>query len=384
MSTHTEKVIKSIALSRLKSGIRLVKQLKEFEWKEEINAILNRIDVVFQHIIDRLRITDRNLIPAGTLNELADLIQPILDSLQESVDSEEILFDVDTSNDRLDRLLVGASYLPIVRIRTTNEVLQRVADSFHQETKSSIDAMGSTRETMEQESGEIRETYASIKEEIRGSADKLEQEVTSIQENFRSSQEKRNKDFQDQQSEREEKFYENLNPVINEVESYRKQAKEMLEEVAGATSAAHYTKQRNTQKLAADRWRRGGVGALLLLFSVAAWFVWDSRSTDVEFSAVWLITRSSIIITLGTLVAYTWRQSGQHRRREEQIDRVASELILLWPFVNRLPDKERLAVILHVAPLYFKGGFSMGTEPESSGDLMEMLKSLREEYVDDD
>ena len=132
----------------------------------------------------------------------------------------------------------------------------------------------------------------------------------------------------------------------------------MLEEVAGASMAEHYAKQRDKQNQAADRWRIIGVTALFLLVAAATGLFFDLRTTGGELSVAALIARSGVPASLLILATYALRQSGHHRQREEDVSRVSNELMLLWPFMNRLPDEERKSLMLGITPLYFKGGLS--------------------------
>ena len=176
------------------------------------------------------------------------------------------------------------------------------------------------------------------------------------------------------QETRHQDFRERFDPVVADLERFRDEAKKILEEVAGASSAEHYAKLRDSQKKNADIWRWIGVGGLSILVVTAGLIFFDTRSTDIDFSTAWLVARSGLLFSLGIFAGYAFRQSGQHRRREEAIARVANELLLLWPFMARLPDADRELLLREITPLYFKGGLSGGDTAEQAN-AMERIRT---------
>ena len=150
----------------------------------------------------------------------------------------------------------------------------------------------------------------------------------------------------------------------------------MLEEVAGASTADHYAKLREEQNKAANRWRWIGVGFLVawFLLSVGVMFFFGLDLENVgAISLLWRVSVFSPFVVAG---AYALRQSGHHRQREEDIARVANELMLLWPFIHRLPDEDRQTILREITPLYFKGGLSAhdpGDDVGLAGRLRDVL-----------
>ena len=407
MSEHTDKVRNSAAVANLRECVELLRSLPIEGWDdEEARQLITRLTAAANDILGRLTIGDRNLIPGNVIDELEDQTHNILEAVQSLSDSApSVEIDISDANDQIDQILVTASSLPVLRIRTTNAVLEKAAEQFDREANSAraaiskdVDSLrteladfyqgiqnattdfnnrlAEIRELVDQRASEAQDTFGSLSATINEATERLQREVTSIQETFRESQGRQFDEFTESQSQRfaeftaaqetrDQEFHERLDSTIEDIESYRDQARNMLEEVAGASSAEHYAKQRDAQKSSADSWRLGGVIAFLALCVAAVGIFIDARLSEEDFSLVWFAARTGVLGTLAAFTTIAMRQSGQHRRREEQIDRVANELMLLWPFVNRLPDEDRLAVILHVAPLYFKGGLPMGVEADS-------------------
>ena len=204
----------------------------------------------------------------------------------------------------------------------------------------------------------------SLHRQVQLATERLERDVSNIQEAFRNSQAEHADEFRESQENREREYHDRLDPTVAETEEFRNQAKSMLEEVAGASTAEHYARQRERQNEAADRWRLVGVGALVILVLAAGILYYDFRTTSRDISVSEVLARSGVLVSLLVLATYALRQSGHHRQREEDVSRVSNELMLLWPFMNRLPDEDRKALLLQITPLYFKGGLS----PHDAGD----------------
>ena len=395
MSEFTDQIRNSSAASNLREGVALLRELTPVVWDiEETRDLITRLTVVLESILGRLTIAERNLVPGNILAPLGSQTQQILEAIQNLYNSApNVPVNLPEINGWIDDVLNTASALPVLPIRTTNQVLEKAAEQFDREAtsaKASISAEVNTlrsemagfhraleqattdfndraaeiQELIHQSTTEMQNTTNALSGRINQATERLERDVTNIQERFRESQSEQSAAFDDSQERRDREFHERLDPTLADIESFRDQAKRMLEEVAGASSAEHYANLRDAQKKNADLWRWIGVGGLLILVVMAGFIFFDTRSADTDFSSVWLVARSSLLFSLGVFAGYAFRQSGQHRRREEAIARVANELMLLWPFMARLPDSDRELLLREITPLYFKGGLSGGDTAE--------------------
>ena len=398
MSEFTDQVRNSAALSNLKEISGLLIELGSVEWDvQEAGDLITRLTVVSENIRARLSIADRNLVPGNVLAPLESQTQELLTAIQSlSNAAPSVPINIARANRWIDDVLATASTLPVLPIRTTNAVLTKASEQFDREATSAKASISAEVEALrlemedfrqgiqqaltefnnravelqgliDQRSDETQGTTNSLMARTNQAIERLERDVTNIQGNFRDSQSDRSNLFAEAQESREREFHEKLDPVVGHIESLRDQAKGMLEEIAGASSAEHYAKQRDDQKRNADLWRWIGIAAAGGLIAAAIWIYFDSTSAGPDFSFNLLAGRTGLLGALVLLVTYALRQSGQHRRREEEIGRVANELSLLWPFVSRLPDEDRKELMLGITPLYFKGGLPMRDQAEHAG-----------------
>ena len=368
---------------------------REFHHQASEDAIIRCARVV-KHVMGRLTVANRDLVAGESLNHLenpATNLASYVEELAECEDDGE--FDVDHLNELIDHLLVSASMLPVLPIRTTPEILLRATENFDDEVRSKVAHVGeqldATRlaaaayrddvNSLLERTGELAATFRSNLDEqfndlnsdveelmgrTRGATEQLERDVTSTQEVFRESQRQREEDFAKSQNQRDNEIRNNLEPTVTEIEDFRDQAISMLEEVAGASTAEHYAKLRDKQEDAANRWRMIGFGSFLgwAVLSVGVFLFFEINGNPGDWLSI--LWRLGIVSPLVVTGSYCLRQSAKHRQREEDISRVANELMLLWPFMNRLPETDREALLRDITPLYFKGGLvSQSVEGES-------------------
>ena len=408
MTEFNDRVRDSVAVANLKQANAVLGQLSDAYWEHQTRVdLIHRLSIVGKDTLARLS-TNRDLIAQHMLDSLQGPSQEFLDWTNNiaATPMEDDSYQYDASH-AADNLLLAASTLPALRIRTTRKVFERAAEQFDRDVQLSVSAISKRFAEMSSEFSdmssrveqtltqfteqatrleervsnqvthadhsanslleEARVTRDSLLARITEATERLEREVTSIQEVFRDSQGERDEDFRSSQDKRNEEFYQRLDPTIADVEGFRDQARSMLEEVAGASTAEHYVDHSQQQNKTADNWRWIGFSALIVMAFASAWVFYESSRTEQDFSFAWLIARSGLLGTILLVAAYALRQSGHHRRQAENMERLANELQLLWPFMNRLPSEHREALLMEITPLYFRGEASDDARIDSKG-----------------
>ena len=420
MSEFDDRVRDSEVLSNLRQAVEILAQLQSNKWEHQrVIHLIDRLQVVGRNVLDRLTLANRWLVTEQMLSDLQEPSQQIISSIHDIANmplSDEP--DYGSIIQYCDDLLARASALPVVTIRTTPEVLQKAAEQFDREVTSSTaeltekmeairsqltDADRQAQESSDnfqrlvadseatmnqrvadaeshtnQSLSEIHSMAEALLQEARDAGQRVNHELTNIHDIFRKSEDQRAEEFlafqarrEESQTRRDEEYQEWLGANKASIEDLQEQARSMLEEVAGASSAVHYSRLREEQNAAANLWRRVGVGALGLsiLIAISVVVYYTVTSADIDLSAATIIGRYSIVFSSLILATYALKQSGHHRRREQDLSRVANELMLLWPFVNRLPETERIRILEKITPEYFRGGLT----PQDAGDKVGLL-----------
>ena len=404
MSEHTDRILHSGAVSNLRECVELLSTLSEVDWEiEGTQDLIVRLTSTTKSVLGRLTIADRNLVPINIVDDLDSHSQWILETVRNLTESAPGLnIDLSNANSQIDGILTAASALPVVPIRTTSLVLERAAEQFDREAISAKAAISAEVDSLRtviagfrqqihatvQESdrrfAETQSKTESLYARINDATEQLQREVTSIQEVFRTSQNQRDTEFKEDQANRDREFHDSLDSTIEDIKRFRDEADKMLEEVAGAGTAAHYVGHSQQQNKAANLWRRIGVGALFIMVLSSGWVFYEYSQTEQEFSVAWLIARTGVWGSMLIFAAYALRQSGKHRQQAENARRLANELQLLWPFMNRLPSEHKEALLLEITPLYFKGQSSEDPKIEKQGPVRKIIDRFWNAKVEGD
>ena len=389
MSEYYDRVQNSAAVAELRNLKTSLSDLAEKKWEHQNTIdLIVRLEVVNGNVLNRVTLSDCNLITLSTLAELEAQIRQLqnlviqFDSLP--LDGQPNFAQL---NEAADAILRASSTLPLIPSNALADEIQVYAQQYQREAESSAgtireefakiqaqvgdverelqdysnqskEILTQAQEVVAEQENQSRTNLNSLENRINQATSRLESEVNNNSGHFQNAQTERENQFKADQERRDREYHDRLDTTVAQVEDFRNQASSMLEEVAGASMAEHYAKQRDRQNKVADRWRVVGVAALGLLVVVAGGLFLDLRATSGDLSLAELIARSGVPASLLILATYALRQSGHHRQREEDVSRVSNELMLLWPFMNRLPDDDRKSLMVEITPLYFKGGLS--------------------------
>ena len=295
MTEFNNRVRDSVVVTNLRQANATLAELSAMDWEHQTRVdLIHRLSSVGKDTIARLS-TNRELIAEQTLNNLSHLSQEFLNWVNNiaatSTDDDSYRYEASIA---ADNLLLTASSLPPLRIRTTNEIFERATEQFDHEMQSSVSALSNRiaeisaefsdmSNRIDQNSTQFNERTAQLEARLTEATERLEREVTSTQEVFRESQRERDEEFTSSQDERNKEFHSQLDPIVADVNNFRTQARSMLEEVAGAGTAEHYVGHSQEQNKAANIWRWIGVGALFVMALASVWVFYESSRTEQDF-----------------------------------------------------------------------------------------------------
>lgn len=144
--------------------------------------------------------------------------------------------------------------------------------------------------------------------------------------------------------------------ALEDVESKRKEVERLHGVITDTSTTGAFRKEAKEQKDAADHWRVvtvvfGSVAALLAIGSVVASAVWEDAATSTSA----IIAKTTATLVAAGIAAYAGRQSGRHRRREEEAKRLELELVAFPPFIDSLDDDQKREVRKEFAERAFRG-----------------------------
>ncbi len=415
MTQHFQRVRSGAAVSQLEEASDILDELDSIDWTHQNTLeIVSRLKSVTKNIYDRLTVADSDLVPGSLIPQLDQMSRYILETARVIRDAgPDARVNTDNVHNQIDAYLGSVSALPMIPIRTTPRVLHGATEQFAREVnsaeakitnlasdfgskveslKADIDEKereftgNATDQTsrMEVEFGRLRDSLQNLENRTGEAIEELRTQVTSHQQAFLDAQNQRDEVFRDAQSQRRDQYRAWFEESNDDIRSLQDQARGMLEEVAGASTAAHYVGHSLQQSKTADIWRLIGVGALLAMAVASVWVFYDSSRTEQDFSVAWLVARTGLLGSILIFAAYALRQSSNHRRQAQGMQRLANELQLLWPFMNRLPDEHKEALLLEITPLYFRGQSSNDARLDSQGLARRLLDKLGKLKVEGD
>lgn len=159
------------------------------------------------------------------------------------------------------------------------------------------------------------------------------------------------------------------NGAVERLADYERQAREALGAVGSTAQSASYQVTADSAGQRRTRWQAGAVGGMavaaiaLLVFVVA-----DPVAVDLSAAAiVGMVKRALFVGFLGILSRYCAAMADGARREQLWAHQRAVELRALGPYLEPLPDSERLKMRERLADKYFGVGSTLLVEAASQG-----------------
>ena len=290
MSQNLDRIHQSDATKNLRlAESELDKQVKR-DWTLHVTKlVVARLRAVVSDVVRRLTSTDPLLIPEQLLSEMDDASVEFLNIVQSMEDlelDEEV--DIDEHDRVADRLLLVASGLPPLRLLLGVEEIRKAADQFRRETNASLIPVkeelgqalsqlesvrkqtdGFTEEItrkQEESKAEADRLLETFREEVRGEAqgfinqaneslshaqdaiqvatsakDNVAQELEQAHSIFADLRDRHAREFSEVEAYRDIQHKEQTDRILGEIDQLKQQARSMLQEVAGAAWAEHYS-----------------------------------------------------------------------------------------------------------------------------------------------
>lgn len=153
----------------------------------------------------------------------------------------------------------------------------------------------------------------------------------------------------------------------------------MMNAIAGYSLGNQYEQEREEQDRSERLWTRLGYAAIGLLVAIAtAIFVLpfagvidtpDSLGSGIGR----FFQQSPLLGGLATAATLFLRKASYHRKRAEQATRIKNELVMLWAFIERLPEDAQNYILTLVAPRYFTGANSLANETRDDRSIVDLF-----------
>lgn len=247
---------------------------------------------------------------------------------------------------------------------------QRVADA-----ETAQQSLAGLQEKITEGDQQVATQTTQLQEQIETQRASFDESTKELATTFKASEETRDTAAEEQRKLQAEQATE----LIEELQKYRGQAKDLLDSTSRDVISGDYRGWAQKQASAAFGWTVTTV--ILGLITVAALVVVVLTAED--DSVQFLLSKSSVGIIGLILAGYAARQAAEHRHEERTANRLALDLAALEPFLEHVENPEALRS--EIAKRVFVPEQGTGDEPKLSfgrrgmslAELAEFVKVIR-------
>ena len=146
---------------------------------------------------------------------------------------------------------------------------------------------------------------------------------------------------------------EQVKSVVKDIESQRDLAMNVVDVITVSATGDQFQKEAERQGKQANAWRWGALALGVAAAGVAVIGYIIGLKSKEPLTTAELIQHLSLGAILLGLAGYAAKQSGEHRRREEEARKFQLDLAAFAPFIQRLPEDEQNAARLDLIQKVF-------------------------------
>ena len=332
-------------------------------------ATLSRLDAVSDYVRGLLTTVEPALVSQQTLAQVAAGLEQVAQLVATLPGDLSQVAQVDA---QLDAVLVAAAPLaaatplPQDLVRRVTPALGRALQSKARSLQRTTEKLGADLTSLDERRLEAERATTASDEERRQQLEaqasevetavelqqqRVEQLVPEFEAKFAEDQETRQQDFEERKASLEANIDElgkdlkaRSETILGEVESRRADVEKLYRVITDTGTAGAFNENADAQEKEANKWRWIAFGLGLLTLGLAVGTVVASLLLK-HFGTGPTVGGVLVSVAAGGLTAYTARQSGHHRDREEHYRQLELELTAFGPFVRDLsdPDEARKA-----------------------------------------
>ena len=412
MSAYGNRLNDSPVKSQLTAAQRILSELDPLPTDPQVLENINQVINVLRHVQTRFSAVDPRLISVTTLGALESNAERLEDAVRQFIEDRDEQ-RIRAALDQCDGLLVHVSQLPPTPLDDAEDVVRDFIEPIRQEIgglKTQLDEQVSQfRSESEELSTQLQRTSNnaeielsklegesknrqnsldtkiettetqfqrradSIRSQVDVQVTRLDAVISTTQDRYAAAEENRAEQFRQAQVNRESASQEQsdeaahqLNELLTQLRDSQDQAEHVLAISAASGTAAAYVNEAEHQRRQADLWRWISVGTFFVatVVGIIILFLFVPEDASAARWAVFYASRLAVLAGVVAVAGVALRESGQHRSRERENMRLASELTTFRPFLAELSGEERSGLIGEASHRYFPGhADTTGTQP---------------------
>lgn len=361
--------------------------LRDKEFSEDVKGSLERVDLVATTVISQLESCDPRLVDEGTLNAIGNGLSDAhthVDHWTQGMGEDYLKVHVQA---QLDNALHALASIPRPDVKSAEVSVAALRSSVNGYRVAFANAEKRLEGKVEEIQSDLEKKVASTRTDVVGLDDDLKtlqkdfdkveanlQTMTTTQQSaFTKAETDRSESFARLLGEKQKELEEEVGKIraaageqaqksqgaMDEKVKAAEESQTQIEEILGIVSEksliSDYSKSAESDRTAANIWRRASVGALLAAVGAAVWLI-HSVATDTGINWYKVVAKILMSGTLSGLAFYAARQSAEHRNAQRDAERMALQLVTLKPFLSGIDDKLQRDVLLGKITLKLFGG----------------------------
>ena len=433
MSQWIERIDSHPLHEQMRTLDSVLDELDEFEDpSEEGTHGFERLRQINALVQSRISSLDPFLFPLHILDSLSSSIQEITSQVEQYTSSRD-LDHLNNANQEADTVLVDISNLPVIRGLEDVQGLREAATSFRGSVAQYQRYVEDEQKGLQAPIQSLQQRLEQLNTEIENQRGRLDSAIAEFQKQFSEAEERRRNEhgqeekqrasgYVQAQTERAETFranseewqktYQNLKDEIakahetltekhgssiqelesnftqsaevymQELESHKERAQELVYVIANTGMVGGYQKIANEERRSANRWHVITIGSLLCLIGFAIYAFASTIGEEVKIAT--FLGRAFVAVTFGILAAYAARQADRHQEIERNSRRVELALASIDPYLAGLPDDTLQEVKKDLAQRFFGQQDSERAKRKEkfSGNAADLLRMTVEALVD--
>lgn len=418
MLTYVTRVETHQIFDLLEAGLQLVDNIAHIDnLDEQAKENIERVRYVYERTRSTLKNFDPVLIPVSTLNNGVSHLQNVNSVMTNCYSSRQLSYLID-ANSYLDQFLQLFPYLLSPNSTEDVDNLRESISNFRRSVAQNARYSEEEHRGLVAENNKLRESINELTLQLNNEKQRLDYIVTQYQQQFAQAEDKRRdtfvteldewkENFEDERTHRltvfnelidklrqnneafevelsdnshktQQKFVSEAEAMIETMNAQRTQVEELVGVITDTGLATGYQAVAQQEGKSMRLWRKITVGSMISLIIAAGFIVYETYFTSKEFNLGSFSSRIFVALSIGTLVAYSVRQTSLHGQAERTNRRMALELKAIHPYLVGFKEEDQHAIKRELVAKFFGREEVAATKEELPTGTLDIIKMVLE------
>jgi len=339
---------------------------------------IDRVVFILSELQRRLSLTDPQLIPLQTLNNLHTPLERITTQLS-NFQSNQAIAHIQNAHNQLESVLVYLCQIPNPRTIDDVDAIKEAVTSLRRSAGQNMRHVGEEAQTALRNVQQLEQTVESLQSTVKQRNEEATTLLQNIEQQFEGDEKARQELFTAKEEERkvssatllsekqeewseivaakqteydelyntihkkveniETEFRNNTQAILDDMDERKKEAEKVVGVITDTGMVGGYQRIANQEKKSALFWRVGAFISLLVLVGFAITLFFVTLSKDFQVTPTLTLTRGFVALAVAILAGYAARQADKHERAQRKHRKMELELASIMPYLHEFPDE---------------------------------------------